>query len=562
MRPTPPMDARALSDEKLASILTFLVTFGYIDGTFDPAEQRFVASYLNDLLGKLTESSTPDPKRRAEVHARISRALDGVYARVADEIEGLQGEGPRDGANGESFLYARLKVRCVEIFRAFPPAEQKELLVLLESFMLADGRVAPEEKRLREQLVAVLTVPPPPPEPAHARTATMRVSPVVALPPKGEDHPFLQLLEHPFSPHPVELHSQLGRDYALLEHVLALWQAQRARGAGRLRGVQRVAELPQGSAFLDGHIYVQRVDPIRPMEVIVIGDLHGCYSCLKAALLQTDFFRRVWLHQWDPVHHPDVKLVFLGDYIDRGRFSFDGVLRIVLQLLLAMPDHVFVLRGNHEWFVRTAQGIRSGVYPAEAISTLAAYAPPEMLEAYRILFEHMPTMWLSERTMIVHGGIPRDDTFGRYTDLATFNHDEEMRFQMMWSDPANAEHVPVELQRENPRFSFGRRQFRAFMERTGFQAMIRGHEKIDDGFRVVFDLGDLLLLNLFSAGGATNADLPLASSYRKVTPMALTLLCADGREVAYPWAIDWQPFNAPARNGYLRGLPALEFKSA
>src|SRR5262249_45005974 len=156
-----------------------------------------------------------------------------------------------------------------------------------------------------------------------------------------------------FSPHPIELHSQLGREHATIGNVLALWQSQRARGAGRLRGVQRVTDLPQGSAFLDGNIYVQRADPIRKSEIIVLGDLHGCYSCLKGALLQPDFLRRVWLHQWDPVTSPDVKLVCVGDYIDRGRHSFDGVVRALLNLLLALPDHVFLLRGNHEWFVPT-----------------------------------------------------------------------------------------------------------------------------------------------------------------------------------------------------------------
>src|SRR5262249_22810257 len=163
----------------------------------------------------------------------------------------------------------------------------------------------------------------------------------------------------------------------------------------------------------------------------------------------------------------------------------------------------------------TPMGIRSGVYPAEAVATLAPHAPPQMLEAYRILFESMPTSFMSERTLIVHGGIPRDDTFRRYVDLSSLD-DPEMRLPMMWSDPAQAEHVPLELQRGTPRFSFGRQQFRAFMERTGFQVMIRGHEKIDDGFRVVFDLGERLLINLFSAGGATNVDLPPESSYRKV----------------------------------------------
>ena len=30
-----------------------------------------------------------------------------------------------------------------------------------------------------------------------------------------------------------------------------------------------------------------------------------------------------------------------------GYFSFDGVLRAVLALFCALPDHVIVLRGNH-----------------------------------------------------------------------------------------------------------------------------------------------------------------------------------------------------------------------
>src|SRR5262245_23239635 len=111
------MDPRNLSDEKLATLLRFLVSFGYIDGTFDQAEQRFVATYLNGLLEALVERATPDPRRRAEVKMRVSRALDAAYERVADEIEGFADEGPRDETpgKGESFLYTRLKVRCVEL---------------------------------------------------------------------------------------------------------------------------------------------------------------------------------------------------------------------------------------------------------------------------------------------------------------------------------------------------------------------------------------------------------------------------------------------------------------
>ena len=41
--------------------------------------------------------------------------------------------------------------------------------------------------------------------------------------------------------------------------------------------------------------------------------------------------------------------------------SFDGVLRAALQLFVAMPDNVVLLRGNHEYFVWLEDRIYSGV---------------------------------------------------------------------------------------------------------------------------------------------------------------------------------------------------------
>ncbi|MCA9680302.1 MAG: serine/threonine protein phosphatase, partial [Myxococcales bacterium] len=390
------------------------------------------------------------------------------------------------------------------------------------------------------------------------RPAPMLVNPARWLDLTALAHPLLDPLEQTYSPHPVERQSQIAWDYQLVQNAIAQWGRQRVAGAGLLTGLADVGEVPPGARVLDGYVHVMRPD--HPVELIVLGDLHGCYSCLKAALLQSNFIQRVWAHQWDPARYPDVKLVFLGDYIDRGRFSFDGVLRAVLQLFISMPDHVVVLRGNHEYFVWLEHQIYSGVHPAEALASLTPYAPPEMLEAYRLLFEHMPTSLLFDRTLFVHGGIPRDDSFAeRYRDLSSLN-DPELRFQMLWSDPSPCDHVPVEQQRKNPRFSFGRQQFRAFMERTGCGTMIRGHEQIDRGFEVVFDLGDRLLLNLFSAGGADNADLPVGAPYRAVTPMALTIEYGHGQPRATPWPIYYQPFNYPPHNGLYRPQPLVEFR--
>ena len=121
-------------------------------------------------------------------------------------------------------------------------------------------------------------------------------------------------------------------------------------------------------------------------ELTVLGDLHGCYSCLKAALLQADFFAKVEAWKLDKTK-PEPKLVLLGDYIDRGMFSYNGVLRTVMQLYLAAPEHVFMLRGNHEYYIEYRGRIYGGVKPAEAINTLIGLVPGEVFQEYMKLFE-------------------------------------------------------------------------------------------------------------------------------------------------------------------------------
>jgi hypothetical protein len=131
----------------------------------------------------------------------------------------------------------------------------------------------------------------------------------------------------------------------------------------------------------------------------------------------------------------------------------------------------------------------------------------------------------------------------------------------MWSDPVATDHVPVEMQRMDARFNFGREQFRTFMKRTGMHIMVRGHEQIERGFEPFYDLGEHVLLDLFSAGGRDNDDLPIDSSYRTVTPMAITVQYVPGLPpTVTPWPIDYRPFNFAPHNGLYRPQPLLEFR--
>jgi hypothetical protein len=136
-----------------------------------------------------------------------------------------------------------------------------------------------------------------------------------------------------------------------------------------------------------------------------------------------------------------------------------------------------------------------------------------------------------------------------------------MRFQMMWSDPSSVDVIPASLQEQSARFPFGRLQAAAFLRRMGCRALIRGHEKVEAGFHVNYDDDDLKLVTLFSAGGADNEDLPDGSSYRSVTPCALTVRVENGETEMTPWAIDYRTFNDPEHNGFFRTEPEIEHRA-
>jgi hypothetical protein len=293
-------------------------------------------------------------------------------------------------------------------------------------------------------------------------------------------------------------------------------------------------------------------------ELTILGDLHGCYSILKATILQSKFFERVDAYRRDKTL-PYPLLVLLGDYIDRGLFSINGVLRTVLQLLVTAPEHVVVLRGNHEYYVEVKGNMYGGVKPAEAINTLKPHLPIDVFRHYRTLFEEMPNVFLFDKFFFVHGGIPKDRLVKeRWKDLSSLN-DPDIRFQMMWSDPSTADIIPADLQDQASRFAFGRMQFRAFMQRIGTHTMVRGHEKVIGGFAKTYDDDDhARVLTVFSAGGAANGDLPKESTYREVTPMVVTMTWDNGATKITPWTPDWESYNDPERNAFFKLPPEIE----
>jgi len=82
---------------------------------------------------------------------------------------------------------------------------------------------------------------------------------------------------------------------------------------------------------IDDDIIIAHASPLAvPTLIGVVGDVHGC-ATLAAKLI--DKLRD---------SHPDIKLLFVGDYIDRGEES-----RQVIELLMGMPEVTCLMR-NHE----------------------------------------------------------------------------------------------------------------------------------------------------------------------------------------------------------------------
>ena len=79
-------------------------------------------------------------------------------------------------------------------------------------------------------------------------------------------------------------------------------------------------------------------------RLIAIGDIHGCYNTFVELMKKLEYSSK----------HDTI--VFLGDYIDRGPYSYQVVSTIRKLQVQVGSDKVICLRGNHEQFAITRNG--------------------------------------------------------------------------------------------------------------------------------------------------------------------------------------------------------------
>jgi serine/threonine protein phosphatase 1 len=135
---------------------------------------------------------------------------------------------------------------------------------------------------------------------------------------------------------------------------------------------------------------------------IAIGDIHGCREMLDALLARCLRYAGV----------RPVRLVFLGDYIDRGPDS-RGVVETLMELQRRRPGQVVCLRGNHEALLLEALAtgdMRLWLFNGAA-ETLASYGIDDVAALPRehlAWFATLATSYDDGRCFFVHAGVDPD----------------------------------------------------------------------------------------------------------------------------------------------------------
>jgi serine/threonine-protein phosphatase PP1 catalytic subunit len=234
---------------------------------------------------------------------------------------------------------------------------------------------------------------------------------------------------------------------------------------------------------------VNRLITLEPLgEALVIGDLHGDFESLITILQRSRFIKKMEKTE-------EATLIFLGDYGDRGGKSAE-IYYAILELKLAFPRQIVLLRGNHE----APQDLLG--YPHDLPSQYLNKFGEDWKMAYektRALFAYLyNAVYVEDRYLMVHGGVSPQIRSLHHIAQAQENRNEALLEDLLWSDPDENEQS-VSFSPRGAGKLFGKRVSEEVLEKVNAKILIRGHESSDSGFKINHD-GKVL--TLFSRKGS------------------------------------------------------------
>lgn len=239
-------------------------------------------------------------------------------------------------------------------------------------------------------------------------------------------------------------------------------------------------------------------------EYYYIGDIHSDDFILDCILDKVDFFNKV-------VNNHKIRIIFLGDYVDRGREHLKTMEKI-MSLKYIFPGNIFLLMGNHDGgkiegdivslCVKKPEQDKPEDYFMLYLDNLTkmnhSYSR-ELIGKYLSLFNSMAIVSFlhcdGKNICGVHGGIPRPlreegEVYGYISALSDLtdeskvnNKDETIISNILWSDPLGDREDKYNHTR---RFGFTESEFNNFADVLGIDYLIRGHEANKEGYKTFF----------------------------------------------------------------------------
>jgi diadenosine tetraphosphatase ApaH/serine/threonine PP2A family protein phosphatase len=186
---------------------------------------------------------------------------------------------------------------------------------------------------------------------------------------------------------------------------------------------------------------------------------------------------------------PTTSYVFLGDYVDRGRNGVECI-SVLLGLKILYPQHIHLLRGNHEAETITKQyGFFDECKRKFSI---------RLYKRFVDVFNCLPVAALVESAALcMHGGLSKQlvalDQIHQL-ERPCVVPDAGLLCDLLWSDPGD--HDGWLFSERGVSFSFGEDVVAAMLERLDIDLIVRAHQVMHQGYGF---FADRRLVTVFSA---------------------------------------------------------------
>jgi hypothetical protein len=184
-------------------------------------------------------------------------------------------------------------------------------------------------------------------------------------------------------------------------------------------------------------------------KVIFVGDTHGDLEATEKII-----------HRYLKSEN---KLIFLGDYVDRGPASLENI-NFLLGQKTKHPDSLYLLMGNHEGHAVVS------FHPADFWEGLDA----ELRQRYSEVLSKLPLAASTPNGIIaLHGALP--DVPG-LEDISRIKPGSAEWHPITWGDWQETEGKFLGIDPYTGRPQFGRGWFEEIMSRLGKNVLIRSHQ--------------------------------------------------------------------------------------